>query len=115
MAAAITGSFMARMTSSSRSDFCASAASEGGRPVRPAARAAPIISAKPLAVRPESSDDMNKAFPKRRAQIAPVYSLGSFGKAGRFKAPSDPALAPESIDIVLDLGRERLQAVLCGR
>jgi hypothetical protein len=35
-----------------------------------------------------------------------VYWLGSFGKAGRFKVPSDPALALESIDIVLDLGRE---------
>ena len=83
--------------------------------MRPAARAAPIISAKPLAVRPECSDAMNKAFPNRRAQIAPVYSLGSFGKAGRFKAPSDPTLALQTIDVILDLGRERLQAVLRSR
>src|SRR5262245_16782865 len=105
MAAAITGSLMARMTSSSRSALCASAASAGGRAVRPAARAAPTISAKPLAVRPDCSNDINQAFPNRRADCA-GHSLGSFGKAGRFKAPSDPALALESIDIVLDLGRE---------
>ena len=35
-----------------------------------------------------------------------VYWLGSFGKAGRFNAPSDPALALQTIDVILDLGQE---------
>jgi len=66
IAAAITGSLSATKTSSSYSAFRKSELRV--RAVRPAACAAPRISAKPLDVRPDGcDDDMRAAFPSRRA------------------------------------------------
>src|SRR6478672_474998 len=86
-AAAISGSFIARTTSSSRSAFRTSAQAER-RGVSPAARAAPRISAKPLAVRPcGCSDDMGCRLSGTGARIgAPVYPDESHETAERFKA-----------------------------
>src|SRR4029077_17892972 len=69
IAAAITGSFIARMTSSSPPAFRPMKLPAEGRSLRPAARAAPRISANPLAVRPDENwDDMASAFLHRRAE-----------------------------------------------
>src|SRR6185436_2321718 len=86
IAAAITGSFIARMTSSSPPVFRTMTLPEG-RSLRPAARAAPRISANPLAVRPDENwDDMASRFLHRaRGQARTGDADRSTGVAARFK------------------------------
>ena len=93
------------MTSSSRSAFCTNAASLAARREARRARGAEN-QRKPLAVRPDCSDDMNRAF-HAGVRIAPGLLAWVVRKGRKVQGVlSDPALALESIDIVLDLGRE---------